>query len=122
MAFHAGADAVQMGTAFLVTKEAGTSAAYRRKLLESDKRVTKLTRAFSGRLARGIENRFMLEMDTDPAAILPFPAQNKSTRYLRNASTAANSSDFLSLWSGSGDGPLWTGTTAELIENLFKTS
>jgi nitronate monooxygenase len=116
---QAGADAVQMGTAFLAVKEAGTSAPYRKKLLETKNRTTKLTRAFSGRLARGIVNRFMEEMDSEPHAILPFPIQNKFTRDLRNASAAKGSADFLSLWCGTGKGELWTGSAAELIKKLF---
>lgn len=112
----AGAQAVQMGTAFLVSAEAGTSAPYRSKLLEPV-RKTRTTRVFSGRVARGIENRFMREMAVE--AILPFPAQNKLTRDIRNASAAAGSADFLSLWAGTGQGSLWRGSTAELIERLF---
>lgn len=118
-ALQAGAEAVQMGTAFLATKEAGTSAPYRQRLLQTEVRETRLTRAFSGRIARGLVNRFMQEMEEDPQAILPFPQQNKFTRDLRNAAAAAGSSDFLSLWSGMGAGSLWTGSVTELIENLF---
>jgi nitronate monooxygenase len=121
-ALQAGADSVQLGSAFLATSEAGTSEPYRRMLLETEFRKTKLTRAFSGRLARGIENRFMTEMDSKAEAILPFPAQNKFTRDLRNTSLAKGSADFLSLWCGSGSGPLWTGSTKELIESLFAPS
>jgi len=83
-----GADGVQMGTAFLACKEAGTSAPYKAKLQESAVRKTKTTRVFSGRLARGIENRFMLEMKHNASPILPFPAQNQFTRDLRSASAA----------------------------------
>jgi nitronate monooxygenase len=121
-ALQAGADAVQMGTAFLATREAGTSAPYRVKLLESATRTTKLTRAFSGRLARGIVNRFMEEMEAEPEAILPFPQQNKFTRDLRAASTAAGSADALSLWCGTGRGELWTGSVEDLIATLFTDS
>jgi nitronate monooxygenase len=117
---NSGADAVQMGTAFLATREAGTSPAFRQKLSESPtRRNTKLTRAFSGRLARGIVNRFIEEMDKDPKSILAFPAQNKFTRDIRSAAAAANVPDCLSLWSGSGEGQLWDGPAAELIQNLF---
>ncbi|MEZ0393350.1 MAG: NAD(P)H-dependent flavin oxidoreductase [Pseudobdellovibrionaceae bacterium] len=119
MALRAGADVVQMGTAFLAVQEAGTSEPYRFKLLESKERKTRLTRIFSGRLARGLVNRFMEEMDLKPNAILPFPAQNNFTRDIRNASTAKGSADFLSLWCGTGTGDLWTGSTAKLIEQLF---
>ncbi len=115
-----GAQAVQMGTAFLACKEAGTSAPYRKKLLETSERTTRTTRAFSGRLARGIENRFMTEMEKRSEAILPFPAQNKFTRDLRNASTAKGLPDFLSLWSGTGAGELFTGPVSELISSLFQ--
>ena len=118
-ALQAGARAVQMGTAFLTCVEAGTSAPYRRKLLETPERRTRTTRAFSGRFARGIENRFMDEMDGKPDAILPFPAQNKFTRDIRAASTAKGLPDFLSLWSGTGKGELWQGSAAELIGRLF---
>jgi nitronate monooxygenase len=121
-ALNAGADAVQLGTAFLATKEAGTSEPYRRKLLENAVRSTKTTRAFSGRLARGIVNRFMREMETEPDAILPYPAQNRFTRDLRNASAAAGMADFLSLWSGTGNGELWTGSAADLVKRLFTSA
>ena len=116
---QAGAEAVQMGTAFLATKEAGTSVPYRRKLLEAPTRTTRLTRAFSGRLARGIVNRFMEEMDSQSQVILPFPIQNSFTRDIRTASTNKDLSDFLSLWAGTGQGELWTGSARDLIHNLF---
>ena len=119
-AMQAGAQAVQMGTAFLACTEAGTSAPYRARLLETPERRTRTTRAFSGRFARGIENRFMDEMETKGAAILPFPAHNKFTRDIRGASTAKGSADFLSLWAGTGKGELWQGSAAALIDHLFE--
>jgi len=111
-----GAGAVQMGTAFLATSEAGTSAPYR-SALQGKERITRTTRAFSGRFARGIENRFMKEVDA--AAVMPFPAQNKFTRDIRGASAAKGSADFLSLWAGTGKGELWQGSASDLIEKLF---
>ena len=118
VALVAGAKAVQMGTAFLTSTEAGTAAPYRAKLLDPA-RKTRTTRVFSGRLARGIENRFMQEMSAEVDAILPFPAQNKFTRDIRSASAAVGSADFLSLWAGTGEGDLWQGPAADLIEHLF---
>ncbi|HEV7318452.1 MAG TPA: nitronate monooxygenase [Ensifer sp.] len=112
-----GASAVQMGTAFLATTEAGTSAPYR-ATLRGHERATRTTRAFSGRFARGVENRFMIEMAPD--AVMPFPAQNKFTRDIRAASTAKGSSDFLSLWAGTGKGELWQGAASDLIGHLFR--
>ncbi|RYZ99143.1 MAG: nitronate monooxygenase, partial [Proteobacteria bacterium] len=69
--------------------------------------------------ARGIENPFMLEQDSQREAILPFPAQNSFTRDIRTASAAGGSADGLSLWAGTGEGDLSTGPAAELIRRLF---
>lgn len=99
-ALHLGADAAQLGTAFLLCPEAGTSAVYRQEIKKSCGNDTRLTRAYSGRLARGIGNRFMREMDKLPEAILPFPAQNTFTRDLRKASAEKGLPDFASLWAG----------------------
>lgn len=114
-----GAQAVQMGTAFLNCREAGTSAPYR-AALASSARDTQTTRVFSGRWARGIRNRFMQEMEAAGAdVLLPFPAQNKFTRDLRAASLKNSSAEFLSLWAGTGAGEIWSGSCAELIQSLF---
>ena len=97
-----GAGAVQMGTAFLTTEEAGVPECYKQAILAAREHQTRLTRAFSGRPARGIVNRFMEEVDRDPGAILPFPLQNALTRPLRTAAAKAGRAEFLSLWAGQG--------------------
>ncbi|WP_342235424.1 nitronate monooxygenase [Inquilinus sp. OTU3971] len=65
---------------------------------------TRLTRAFSGRPARGIVNRFMtaIEPPGETSAALPFPLQNALTRPLRGAAGKAGRAEFLSLWAGQG--------------------
>jgi nitronate monooxygenase len=99
-----GASAVQMGTAFLTCDEAGVPDAYKEAILRACEHETRLTRAFSGRPARGIVNRFMTEVDRADAAegILPFPLQNALTRPLRNAAAKQGRADYLSLWAGQG--------------------
>jgi nitronate monooxygenase len=98
-----GADAVQMGTAFLTADEAGASDAYRAQILAAKDNATRLTSAFSGRFARGIRNRFMEEVDAAGGdAILPFPAQNALTRPLRTAAAKQGRAELLSLWAGQG--------------------
>jgi nitronate monooxygenase len=97
-----GASAVQMGTAFLTTEEAGVPECYKEAILGAGEHQTRLTRAFSGRPARGIVNRFMEQVDRDPGAILPFPLQNALTRPLRTAAAKAGRAEFLSLWAGQG--------------------
>ena len=118
-ALNAGAAASMLGTAFLLCPEAGTSKPYRSALLEKTKQ-TKLTRAFSGRLARGIENDFMLDLDKDPTAILPFPVQNAFTRDLRTRGAALNRSECLSLWAGTGFQQLRPMGAAELVKTLLE--
>jgi nitronate monooxygenase len=99
-----GADAAQMGTAFLTCDEAAIPDAYKKAILKAREHETRLTRAFSGRPARGIVNRFMTEVEgrSAPDAILPFPLQNALTRPLRNAAAKRGRAEFLSLWAGQG--------------------
>lgn len=112
-----GADAVQMGTAFLHSEESVISAPWRAELSGKDADATRLTRAFSGRYARGIENRFMREMaDKD---IPLYPIQNALTGELRAANAKAGRSDMLSLWSGQGVHALRAGQTGALIETFW---
>ncbi len=99
-----GASAAQMGTAFLTCDEAGVPGAYKDTILKAHETETRITRAFSGRPARGIVNRFMNEVESGaPAdAILPFPFQNALTRPLRTAAAKQGRAEFLSLWAGQG--------------------
>lgn len=99
-----GAQAVQMGTAFLTCDEAGIPGVYKEAILKAHEDQTRITCAFSGRPARGIENRFMTEMEPAAAAgdIPPFPIQNSLTRPLRTAAAQQGRREFLSLWSGQG--------------------
>jgi nitronate monooxygenase len=118
-----GASAVQMGTAFLTCHEAGVSAVYKQAILEAREDQTRITRAFSGRPARGVVNRFMLEMDDAtgaPAAVLPFPLQNRLTRPLRAAAAEQGRAEFLSLWAGQGVGLSRRQSATELIERLAR--
>lgn len=118
-ALGAGAQAAQLGTAFLACTEAGTSAPYRDALLRPGPKTTRLTRAFSGRIARGLENRFMREMDSSHAAILPYPAQNSFTRDIRRKSAASGKADFLSLWAGTSVDQIRAMDAASLVKTLF---
>ncbi|WP_042699582.1 nitronate monooxygenase family protein [Azospirillum sp. B506] len=99
-----GATAVQMGTVFLTTEEAGIPEAHKAAILDAREDQTRITRAFSGRPARGIVNRFMetVEDPQAPEAVLPFPLQNALTRPLRTAAGKTGRAEFLSLWAGQG--------------------
>jgi len=99
-----GASAVQMGTAFLTCDEAGIPECYKQAITNARENQTRVTRAFSGKPARGIVNRFMtaVEKDGSPNAILPFPLQNQLTRPLRTRAAQQGQAELLSLWAGQG--------------------
>lgn len=101
-ALRAGAEAAQLGTAFLACDEAGTSKAYRDALLHAHGDPTVITRAFSGRAARGIRNGFIDRVGERRELIFPFPLQNAFTRPMRTAAAQQGKADYLSLWAGTG--------------------
>ena len=95
-----GADAVQLGTAFLACEESGASPLHREALLVRAAGHTALTRGFTGRLARGIYNRLMEELNRKGTEILPYPLQRGVVRNLSIAAEAAGRADLLPLWAG----------------------
>ncbi len=113
-----GASAAQMGTAFLTCSEAGIAPAYKDAILDAAEDETRITRAFSGRPARGIANRFLRDFEADGSPILPFPLQNVLTRPLRAEATKRNRSEYLSLWAGQGLRMARRTSAAELIGHL----
>ena len=117
-AFALGAQAVQIGTAFLACAESNAGDLHRGKLFSPDARHTGLTRAFSGRLARGIRNRFMDEMDAQQAALPPYPYQNWFTAQLKQAAIAQGRDDLMSLWAGQAAPLLRHRSARELLQAL----
>jgi nitronate monooxygenase len=93
----AGAVAAQLGTAFLDCPEAGTQPAHREALRQGT-RDTTLTRAFTGRPARGLVNRFITEYG--PHAPAAYPQLHHLTRPLRAAAARTNDPESMSLWAG----------------------
>jgi len=95
-----GAEAVQMGTVFLACEESGASVLHRQALRGKKAGHTALTKGFTGRLARGIHNRLLEELNQEGTAILPYPLQRRLVRNLSIAAEAAGRSDLLPLWAG----------------------
>lgn len=99
-AISCGAKAVQMGTAFLVCDESGIPFCYKFRLINAGNTPTRLTRAFSGRYARGLENRFMTQMVAVEKQLPEYPVQNALTTPIRAAAAAKGDTELMSLWAG----------------------
>lgn len=112
-----GAAGVQLGTRFLVAKEAGTNAAYRAALVKAKAEDTVITKVFSGRPARAITNRFIKESDKSGIGPSPFPIQNELTKDIRGAGKEFSMAAFQSLWAGQGVGAIGKEETVEAIMN-----
>jgi nitronate monooxygenase len=95
-----GAEAVQMGTVFLACEESGANSLHRQALRKKEAGHTALTKGFTGRLARGIHNRLLEELNQAGTAILPYPLQRRLVRNLAIPAEAAGRSDLLPLWAG----------------------
>lgn len=112
-AFESGADAVAVGTLLLRTPEAGTSAPYRAALVDPLRTETVVTRAFTGRPARGLRNTFT-ERHTEHAPS-GYPALHHLTRPIRRAAAKAEDAERINLWAGTG----WRHGTDEPVETVL---
>jgi nitronate monooxygenase len=110
----AGAAAAQLGTAFLRADEAGTEPAYREAL--GSRTPTALTRAFSGRRARGIVNRFMSEHSA--AAPAAYPHIHHATSPLRAAARKRSDPDGFNLWAGQAHELAPIGPAADILRSI----
>ena len=113
-----GAEGVQMGTAFLPCPESGIHPKYKEAVLAAKSEETSLTRAFSGKPARGIRNRFMEEMDEQE--VPAYPVQNAYTKDIRAAAAKEDRIEFLSLWAGQAAGLGRAVPAAEVVESTAR--
>ena len=113
-----GAQAVQMGTAFLVCPESSINAAYRAALAGATATDTVTTRTISGRPARGIRNAMIDALEADEAQIPTYPVQNALTGALRKLAGAAGNAQYLSLWAGQGVAQARAMPAAQLLQQL----
>jgi len=113
-----GASGIQMGTAFLSCTESGAFPIYKKMLLNSDANHTVLTRAFSGKTARGITNQFIRNMIAHENDILDYPIQNALTSEMRKISSQQNNPEFMSLYAGQGAHLCKSISASDLIAEL----
>ena len=114
-----GAVAAQVGTALLLSDEAGTHAVHRRALRDERFTETVVTRAFSGRYARSLANDFTARYSD--AAPPGYPQVNQITGPIRAASLMADDPQATSLWAGTAWRSTRTGPTAEIVAALVET-
>ena len=112
---QAGAVAATVGTALLLAPEAGTSTTHRRALVEFSDRPTTITRAFTGRPARGIRNSFI---DAHTDAPLGYPAIHHLTQPIRRATAAANEPEHVHLWAGTSFSKATAQPVVETLRSL----
>jgi len=116
-AFALGADAVQVGTAFLATRQSAAPEAHRARIRAAEASDTVLTRAMSGRLARGLPNRAVREIEHG-GTVAPFPVQNALTGVFRHAASERDDDELLSLWMGQSAALARHGDAAAVMAEL----
>jgi nitronate monooxygenase len=118
-AIATGASATLHGTAFLACPESGASEAYKQAVLHIGFDDTVVTRAFSGRPARGLRNNFVRAVEASEAEIPSYPMQNVLTRPMRQAAAARGDAGRLSLWAGRGVARIREMPAKELVRAML---
>ncbi len=115
-----GADAVQIGTAFLACNESNALPVHRQMLFSDAAKYTALSRAFTGRLGRGITSRIAMDLIDKEKGFLPFPLQTQFMSHLRKAAIEQEKWDMILFWGGQ-IAPILKHTKAgELMKSLIE--
>ncbi|MEQ9348008.1 MAG: nitronate monooxygenase [Thalassospira sp.] len=117
-ALHLGAGAAQLGSAFLACSESGTNDQHRQLLLSGEIHDTVLTRTYTGRLARGVRNKLIDEMEARFAELPPFPVQAFFVSKIKAACIAQNRTEFTSIYAGQASANLKHGNVSSLMDAL----
>ncbi|MCY1037513.1 nitronate monooxygenase [Staphylococcus nepalensis] len=115
-----GAEAVQMGTAFLTSEESGASTLYKNAIQHSKETDTVITNVFTGKPARGIDNEFIRKMDYYDDDIPDYPIQNQLTNGIRKAAAQKGNAQWTHLWSGQSPRLSQFVSASVLIDNIVK--
>jgi nitronate monooxygenase len=119
-AFMLGADAAQVGTAFLACDESGALPTHRRMLLSDASKYTTLSRVFTGRLGRGINTSLAADLVGKEKQLLPFPLQAHFMSSLRNAAINQQKWNMILFWSGQIAPILHHTKAKELMQSLIE--
>ncbi|CDR23479.1 NAD(P)H-dependent flavin oxidoreductase [Staphylococcus schweitzeri] len=114
-----GAQGVQMGTAFLTSQDSKASKLLRDAIINSKETDTVVTKVFSGKLARGINNRFIEEMSQFEGDIPDYPIQNELTSSIRKAAANIGDKELTHMWSGQSPRLATTHPANTIMSNLI---
>ena len=114
-----GADAVQVGTAFLACDESGALPVHKEMLFSDAAKYTTLSRAFTGRLGRGITSQLAIDLAGKEKQFLPFPLQSTLMSLLRKAAIDKEKWDMVMFWSGQIAPMLKHTKASELMQSLI---
>jgi nitronate monooxygenase len=115
-----GADAAQIGTAFLATDESNATAIHKQMLFSDAAKFTTLSRAFTGRLGRGITSRIVKDLVNKENSFLPFPLQTQFMSHLRKAAIEKEKWDMILFWGGQIAPALKHTKAAELMRSVLE--
>jgi nitronate monooxygenase len=115
-----GADAVQIGTAFLACDESNATNIHRQMLFSDAAKYTTLSRAFTGRLGRGITSRIARDLTYKEKSFLSFPLQTQFMSYLRKAAIEQEKWDMILFWGGQIAPILKHTKASELMSSIIK--
>ncbi len=119
-AFALGAEAVQMGSAFLTSEESITHDAHKEAVLQSTDTSTTVTRAFSGKYARGIRNEFIERHEEKEEGLPMYPVQNVLTSKIRQEAAKQNKREYMSLWAGQASSLARIEPAQHVVERVMK--
>lgn len=117
-----GADGVQIGTAFLATKQSNASPIHKEKLFSAEARYTTLTKAFTGRWARGMVSKISTEMKAHEKDFAPYPMHGRFLREMRAAAIKQNRADLFSFWAGQSASLIKHHDATELFHELVSAT
>jgi nitronate monooxygenase len=115
-----GAEAAQLGTAFLTSDESGAPPPYKQSLSKASETDTTVTRAFTGRPMRGIRTRFVEQIEAAATPIPPYPLQAGLMADLRQAGVEQEQLDVVARLAGQGVPKVRSGPAAELVSKLVE--
>lgn len=118
-AYVLGAEGVQMGTAFLTSEESITHDVYKEAVLQSTDTSTIITRAFSGKYARGIRNVFIEKHGGKEGGLPMYPVQNVLTSKIRQEAAKQNKGEYMSLWAGQASSLARKESAQQVVERVI---